>query len=294
MIIRVYDIFIIKLLVMIKQTWNINSEEKLRILNLHESATKNLYLVKEQLTPNTPFTVDFENAFDSGQYNFTPKYMNVVNDSVIKISDYIKDKNLKDFKLVITPGESQVPNPKGFEQKGSLAMERAKVLKKYLETALPPILNMNPQIEISEPVIGTTKWDDRLGKDNDVYKKEQFVKVSIILNTKTTLIPTPIESPYKITASDKVSIYFPLNGSSYLGALAHYPTRDSSNIKNAGSLDTGIQDVTLKVIKKDTVPFQVTDVYQIPFDWWNNRQGASTNVLNPQDLEYIKKNFKRL
>ena len=60
--------------------------------------------------------------------------MNVVNDSVTKISDYIKGKNLKDFKLVITPGESQVPNPKGFEQKGSLAMKRAEVLKKYLET----------------------------------------------------------------------------------------------------------------------------------------------------------------
>lgn len=33
---------------MIKQSWNINEEEKLRILNLHESATKNLYLIKEQ------------------------------------------------------------------------------------------------------------------------------------------------------------------------------------------------------------------------------------------------------
>jgi hypothetical protein len=277
---------------MIKQTWNINSEEKVRILNLHESATKNLYLVKEQLTPNTPFTIDFENGFDSGQYNFTPKYMNVVNDSVTKISDYIKGKNLKDFKLVITPGESQVPNPKGFEQKGSLAMERAKVLKKYLETSLPPILNMSPQIEISAPVIGTTKWDDKLGKDNDVYKKEQFVKVSVVLDTKN--IPIPVETPYKITASDKESIFFPTQYSSYLGAFAHYPTKDSSNIKNAGNLNTGIQDVTLKVIKKDTVPVQVTDVYQIPFDWWNNRQGASTNVLNPQDLDYIKKNFKRL
>lgn len=33
---------------MIKQTWNISSGEKLRILRLHESATKNLYLIKEQ------------------------------------------------------------------------------------------------------------------------------------------------------------------------------------------------------------------------------------------------------
>ena len=32
---------------MIKQTWNINEDEKLRILNLHESATKNLYLSEQ-------------------------------------------------------------------------------------------------------------------------------------------------------------------------------------------------------------------------------------------------------
>lgn len=33
---------------MIKQSWNINEEEKSRILSLHENATKNLYLIKEQ------------------------------------------------------------------------------------------------------------------------------------------------------------------------------------------------------------------------------------------------------
>jgi hypothetical protein len=277
---------------MIRQTWNIDTEEKLRILNLHESATKNLYLINEQLTSNNPFTIDFESAFDSGQYNFTLKYMNVVNDSVIKISDYIKGKNLKNFKLVITPGESQVPNPKGFEQKGSLATERAKVLKKYLETALPPILNMSPQIEISNPVIGTTKWDNKLGKDNDVYKKEQFVKVSVVLTTNP--IPSTTETPYKITAKDSESIFFPTQYSNYLGAFAQYPTRQSSDIKDAGNLNTGIQDVTLKIIKKDTVPYQVTDVYLVPFSWWNNRTAADTNSLYPQDLEYIKKNFKKL
>ena len=35
---------------MIKQSWNISSEEKFRILNIHESATKNLYLISEQTT----------------------------------------------------------------------------------------------------------------------------------------------------------------------------------------------------------------------------------------------------
>ena len=38
------DIFI----TMIKQNWNISTDEAKRILMLHESATKNLYLVNEQ------------------------------------------------------------------------------------------------------------------------------------------------------------------------------------------------------------------------------------------------------
>jgi outer membrane protein OmpA-like peptidoglycan-associated protein len=49
---------------MIKQTWNIDGEEKVRILNLHESATKNLYLLKEQddeleIQKNIPKNVSF-------------------------------------------------------------------------------------------------------------------------------------------------------------------------------------------------------------------------------------------
>jgi hypothetical protein len=278
---------------MIKQNWNIDSEEVKRILMMNEGATKNLYLIKEQLIPNGPFTIDFENVFTSGEYNFTPKYMNVVNNNVTKISDYIKGKNLKDFKLVITPGESQVPNPKGFEQKGSLAIKRAEVLKKYLETSLPPILNISPKIEISTPVIGTTKWNNKLGKENNVYKKEQFVKVSVVVTTKSVPTP-PVETPYKITAKDKESVFFKTQYSSYLGAFAQYPTRQSSDIRDAGNLNTAIQDVTLKIIKKDTIPFQVTDVYLVPSSWWNSRTAAETNSLYPQDLEYIKKNFKKL
>ena len=45
---------------MIKQTWNISEEEKFRILNLHESATKNLYLLKEQ----TQGEKDYENSWN--------------------------------------------------------------------------------------------------------------------------------------------------------------------------------------------------------------------------------------
>ena len=42
--IKFFKVFI----TMIRQIWNISGEEKNRILNLHETATKNLYLLKEQ------------------------------------------------------------------------------------------------------------------------------------------------------------------------------------------------------------------------------------------------------
>jgi hypothetical protein len=37
-----------KLYSMIKQTWEVSNEERNRILSLHESATKNHYLMSEQ------------------------------------------------------------------------------------------------------------------------------------------------------------------------------------------------------------------------------------------------------
>jgi len=40
---------------MIKQTWEISNEERNRILSLHESATKNFYLVSEQLVKTTKY-----------------------------------------------------------------------------------------------------------------------------------------------------------------------------------------------------------------------------------------------
>jgi hypothetical protein len=40
---------------MIKQTWEISNEERNRILSLHESATKNFYLVSEQLVSTTKY-----------------------------------------------------------------------------------------------------------------------------------------------------------------------------------------------------------------------------------------------
>ena len=136
-------------------------------------------------TPPPPkpinFSVDFGGYFESGKYDLDTNYEKNINDKVTEIVNFIKGKKLKNFKLVITPGESLVPNQAPFQQSGSLATKRGEVLKGYLMVALKNALSMDPTIEVSKPIIGTTKWDPKLGKDNEVYKKDQFVKVSVVI-----------------------------------------------------------------------------------------------------------------
>ncbi len=49
---------------MIKQNWNISGDEKLRILNIHEVATKNLYLINEQMTPKFEYSMQRGDGFN--------------------------------------------------------------------------------------------------------------------------------------------------------------------------------------------------------------------------------------
>jgi hypothetical protein len=93
----------------------------MRTLILTENQIKRVIdnIINEQNTNSSVFTVNFQNAFGSGQYNFTPEYEKIVNDAVEKIDQFVKNKKLSNFKLVISSGESQVPNPEGFSEKGS-------------------------------------------------------------------------------------------------------------------------------------------------------------------------------
>lgn len=155
--------------------------------------------INEQ-TVVTPFTVDFGNGFESGQFKMSPNYEQVVIGKVQQIMDYIKGKNLKDFKIVITPGESQVTNQPPYQEKGSLAMARATELKNYLTPIFQKSLPTPVVIEITKPIIGQTPWDPKTGKKDDPkYKEEQFVKASIVLTTQVTPKPepTPVPNPNK-------------------------------------------------------------------------------------------------
>ena len=142
---------------MIKQSWNLNIDEKLRILSLHETATKNLYLIKEQtvqtkslepkkfVLPNNSFGggkyLNFDRAAVDGVINQLNQYLkgypqnqkiNVeVEASESKVTNYDREKFPSTGNAVIDySDDKKMPA-------GSLSKLRGETLKKYLETKLP-------------------------------------------------------------------------------------------------------------------------------------------------------------
>lgn len=132
--------------------------------------------------PGSIKSVSFGENFDSGKATLTNK-----EDLVKKLSelkDWMKGKDIVNFKLVITAGESQVTNPKGFEKKGSLAQARAKTVEDVLS-------KMGFDKVDSQIKIGTESYDrTKDNKEAPKYKAEQFVTVDIVVdNDICTLSP---------------------------------------------------------------------------------------------------------
>lgn len=268
---------------MIKQTWDVSKEDRERILHLHESATKRHYLLNEQEI--TTKKINFEDElFESGKFELNQKFKTQISQKVLELVNEIKEKNIKDFTIQIDSGESQVTNPQGFEEKGSLAKARAEELKKYLESILPNMLNFKPKIIVTEPKIGQTPYDktkDYVKKDDPQYKEEQFVTAKIV---------TDIESPYSRKSDVGEGIYV---GGILKGFISE-PFVNTTDIRDSGNQSLGRQELIFTEIKKDTLPFQILGKYKIPFSWWNTRFNAGTNSLRQEDLEYIRTNFPKV
>ena len=221
---------------MIKQNWNIVESEKLRILNLHESATKNLYLSEqtsvvvgtETKTENKNFPItNLGDKFEFGKYE-SETVKKSLSDLKPQIEKFIKDSDSSKFTVNISAGESQVTNPKGFEEKGSLALARANSIKKYFEELFPDlikqgILIINAPKSVSEVAIGKTPYNrlqsqsfkEKYAKE---YSKEQFVNFDITgegtkttTTTKTKLLcnTTPLNAGggYLLPKNDYTKIY---------------------------------------------------------------------------------------
>jgi len=269
---------------MINQTWNIDDSERVRILQLHENATKKLYLIKEQI--ETKKTIDFGDTFASGQSDLTPEFQSAVSAKVKEITEFIKGQKLKSANIIIQPGESRVTNQPPYSTVGSLAMARANSIMNYLNKVLPNLLSFTPKITISEPIIGKTPYSIGDNKDDPKYREEQFVNVIVDVTTKNN--PSP--KPYKRESDMGQSIFM----DNYLIGFIKFPVARTSNIKDAGIQDPTKQNLTFTEIKKDTVPTQIIAQYEIPWQWWNSgRNYATTNTISQNDLTKIR-SFKKL
>ena len=200
--------------------FEISSEERNRILNLHESATKRQYLTLEQSGQqsggvsttklSTPTSFPEQNV--GNQFKFGEYQSDVVKNSIValkpKIEEFIKNNGGRQFVVNIDAGESNVTNPKGFETKGSLGLARANSVKKYFEETFPNLIKQNvliintPKTE-SDVKIGNTPYDKTKGDNQNpklikLYNQEQFVTFNIqgsgqvenvtsICNWKTTI-----------------------------------------------------------------------------------------------------------
>lgn len=173
---------------MIKQSWNISFEEKLRILNLHESATKKQYLVSEQkivtkkVEPKT-FTLP-NSTFPSG------KYLEFDRASVDKVlndmNEYLKNfPQNQQINVEIESSESKVPNRGVGLKSGELSQKRGEELAKYLQGKLPE--NVKPILKSlgaqgpswNPPKNATSEQIKALARDPQ-YTQFQYVKFNIV------------------------------------------------------------------------------------------------------------------
>lgn len=187
---------------MIKQLWDINKEEKSRILNLHEVATKRQYLTLEQSgqqsgvgvsTSTKTSDTDFPKQNVGNQFKFGEYQSDTVKKSIEslkpKIEEFIKTSGGKQFVVTINAGESNVTNPKGFETKGSLALARANSIKEYFQEIFPDLIKNGTLVikgptDVSQVVLGKTPYDKTKGDNKNPelikqYRQEQFVNFDI-------------------------------------------------------------------------------------------------------------------
>ena len=216
---------------MIRQNFNINSDEVTRIIKMHENATKNHYLIKEQrqeVVTNTEVqtnkfpTTNLGNKFEYGKFE-SPSVKDSIEQLKPQIEEFIKKSDSSNFTINISAGESKVTNPKGFETKGSLALARANSVKKYFEELFPDLIKKGTLVikspsSVDEVKIGETPYggpgsgDFKKPEKKTLYDQEQFVNFDLIgsgtktvtsTKTKTFCNVKPLESEGGSLSADK-------------------------------------------------------------------------------------------
>lgn len=180
---------------MIKQSWNISSDEVKRILQLHETATKKQYILKEQTitTKLDPKTFELPGqTFASGKHSegsLSQEQKNAITSTLEQIATYLKEKKGVPMAIQIEAGESLPTNydneksPAVKLATGDLAKLRGETIKKILTDFFTGLVSKGqlpemPNIPDAKSIIGTTPRG--FDKDDERYQKEQFIKFQVV------------------------------------------------------------------------------------------------------------------
>ena len=185
---------------MIKQNWDIGTEEVKRILMMHESATKNLYLFNEQIKKTEtipPKTFDLPSqTFASGFHSenaLSPSQKTQITNVLTQIADYLKQYKGIPMEIQITTGESQPTNYDKENKKslgtGELANLRGQTITRILTDFFNGLVKNGelpamPKIPQFKTVIGKTPKG--LDPNNPKYQAEQFIRFSVVASGEVT------------------------------------------------------------------------------------------------------------
>jgi len=157
---------------MIKQIWSISEEEKNRILNLHESATKKQYLMKEQSESNK-LSFNISNSFPSGKFKLSDT--SLIDDAISQIQNLLKTGKATFNTIVINSSESKVPNEGVGMDPGDLSKKRGEEVEKYIKSKIGDLVN----VKVNDLKAQGPDWDKSKGSNHPDYTKYQYVILSL-------------------------------------------------------------------------------------------------------------------
>lgn len=192
---------------MIRQNFNIDKEEVIRILNLHETATKNHYLVLEQIKktkelPPKEFALPPQ-MFKSGYHSegsLDPSQKKEIETVLGQMAQYIAEKKGTPMSIQIVTGESI---PKNFDNENQVSLKRGELAKlrgntiksiltkffqglvdKKIIPSMPSIPDPKTNVELGMKQVPYTKGTDD-PKDKK-YEADQFIKFTVVSSGQET------------------------------------------------------------------------------------------------------------